>query len=289
MIEKRNEQLYTIDPAKILAMKYSSGAFLTDGSVANEYPSAADDIDGGLRKAEEQLQQYEKLLNRSQETLEEGQRRIEGLEQQREQNRLHMRCLEAIGPQKLGEDGIAYAARVESSFPGFFEDSMFILDAIAVIPEEGIIVNDALRAVMDERRAQGLEVDDRLFEDGIVTRNDFILLNAQWGNQALDILEKKKATNDGDIAEFVEKLGGDHASKAALEEVHRRYLEELGVDIGDEQVLRGLEFNERSTRYLYREAVQDYMKENTQLREPECEGVAPDRIEEPSPLAPVNP
>ncbi|MCB1680370.1 MAG: hypothetical protein KDI65_00390, partial [Alphaproteobacteria bacterium] len=105
---------------------------------------------------------------------------------------------------------------------------------------------------------QGLKSDLELFEDGVISRQDLVLLNAGWGKQLRDARLFKPATDD------------------EASDLRARYLEALDIDIQDDDLVESLLTMEKFTRLNMRHAVRAYLSTHEVIPEPACDGLQND-------------
>lgn len=213
--------------------------------------SAFDALDEERQRLQDslaKLREIQELQDREEEEL----RRLNGELDVARRNKM---CFDAIGDQRPGESGIAYAARAEASYPGTIDEIWFVLGDISRIPEEGIPIDRRYEQFFEQMGSVGVSEVSGFSDDHVYTRQEAVLLNARLGL----LLQ--------------EKMGKPDVEEEMLDDVRTRYHDELGVDVQDRTLLQGLFYSEYAFRESVREVVQDYRGTHQIIPEPACEGL----------------
>lgn len=186
--------------------------------------------------------------------MEQNDKLLKDLEEQRKDAALNHKCLSAIGQKKSDEGNLDYAARAMASYPALMDDMLPVADIIQTIPEEGVPIDENMKGMI--RQQVGEDAAEKVIqkmseyaEDGVITRIGVIKMYGDIGNGLDDVA----VTPD------------------QIKAVQETYQEKFGVRINDQELLTGLTRVENAMREASREVVQEYLKNNPKPVEAACE------------------
>lgn len=239
----------------------------------NQDPAIISPEPNELQQKKQETENLRHQLEKNKNKIEENDKKIEILKKEAAQIHQKIECLDAIGPQKEGEFGIAYAARVETAIPGIGKEESILYAIIKQIPPDGAkleeaLLNETLKILQQDPQLKKIA---GLFEDGIVTRDDIVQLYIAAGKKSLNEGIKTQMTND-EIKTLKENL------------------EKIGIHISDNDA-HSLAILESSLKADINTAIKSYQKEHPQAVPETCQDLnkPPENNKEASPPSGPNP